>query len=42
MSELAGKQLIFIFGLISKCLRVKTEGGRMQIEQSNVYSGALK
>lgn len=39
MSELAGKGLIFIFGSISKRLRVKPEGGGMQIAQSDVYRG---
>lgn len=29
MRELAGKGLIFIFGLFSECLRVKPQGGGM-------------
>lgn len=40
MNELAGKGLIFIFGLFSNCLRVQAESRGMQIEQSDVYQGS--
>lgn len=41
-SELAGKGRIFIFGLFSNCLRVKAEGGGMQIEQSDDCEGSSR
>ena len=41
MSESAGKGFIFIFGLFSKCLRVKPEEGECELS-NRMFRGAFK